>query len=104
MSNVKLGIAGLVFCLAFVLPLVQLLIWSWQVAGSDLDRRFAASVMATAPLPGLMRRVRGSGSDRNAAPLGDRECDRGGRAGAGGHSCWRSKLTLAAETTTSKAA
>ena len=32
--------AGLVFCLAFVLPLVQLLIWSWQVAGSDLDRRY----------------------------------------------------------------
>ncbi len=34
------GFAGLIFALAFLLPLLQLLLWSWEVVRDDLDQRY----------------------------------------------------------------
>jgi iron(III) transport system permease protein len=39
--------AALVFALAFVLPLGQLLIWLWEVAAEDLNRRYADLLLNT---------------------------------------------------------
>lgn len=44
--------AGLVFALAFALPLLQLLFWAWSAAGRDLDSRYIGFIWHTLLLAG----------------------------------------------------
>jgi iron(III) transport system permease protein len=46
------GYASLVFSLAFVLPLLQLLVWAWRAAAHDLDSRYFGFIWHTLLLAG----------------------------------------------------
>ncbi len=75
--------AGLVFLLAFLVPLVQLLAWTWNVAATDLDARYldfawhslllagfgAALVVALALALGYAQRLRPTPAMQFAARL-----------------------------------
>lgn len=46
-------LAGLIFSLAFLLPVFQLLVWSWGVLVSDLDARYISLLLRTLSLGGM---------------------------------------------------
>ncbi|KRT53631.1 ABC-type Fe3+ transport system, permease component [endosymbiont of Ridgeia piscesae] len=52
-GGVASSAAGLVFSLAFLLPLIQLLIWAWQVVQQDLDPRYFELLAHTLALGGI---------------------------------------------------
>jgi iron(III) transport system permease protein len=47
------GWCGLVFACAFVIPLLQLLVWFWQRGRFDLDERYAGLILHTLYLGGM---------------------------------------------------
>ncbi len=47
------GLAGLVMLIAFVVPFVQLLLWAWDAAATDLDTRYFEFVWHSLLLSGL---------------------------------------------------
>ncbi|HAD09151.1 MAG TPA: ABC transporter permease [Porticoccaceae bacterium] len=46
-------LASLIFLLAFLIPVVQLLAWSWQVVATDLDGRYLNLLLHTLSLGGM---------------------------------------------------
>lgn len=44
------GAAALVFALAFVVPMAQLLVWAWQVLPGDVDERYVGLLLHTVSL------------------------------------------------------
>lgn len=47
------GWCGLVFACAFVIPLLQLLVWAWQRGRFDLDERYSGLIVHSLSLAGL---------------------------------------------------
>ncbi len=54
--------AGSVFALAFAIPLVQLILWAWEVIRDDLDSRYVDLLLNTLSLGGSAALVTASGA------------------------------------------
>ncbi len=61
-ASLATSTCSLVFALAFAIPVAQLLVWAWEVAGEDLDTRYLQLVLNTLSLGGSAAIVTISGA------------------------------------------